>query len=256
MTSRIDDRRQDPTIDRALEEKQRDSVKKETQKGFEKTMLSQKAGQAKMDEIIAQQQQGSGKQAKAAHAKAGATAKPAPAPATSHSKTKKTDEKKETQKEDAKLAKADKKREDTAIENAVKEKQDKDTKDQGFGSSSDEFFQNAAQIALQAGHFSPAPMPQVEATSKRTPIPDAVMNQLVSQVYVGVDKKGLTQFVIELKDGALGGGTMSVTSNKGKVSLKFSGLNDDAKWSLNHAKDDLKQRLGAKNLKLEEFELG
>jgi len=82
-------------------------------------------------------------------------------------------------------------------------------------------------------------------------IPEAMLEKLVRDIYVGVNAEGLKMFQIELKEGVLQGGSIQVVADGGKISLNFGGLDGQAKNLVESSKGDLMRRLGAKGLTLE-----
>ncbi len=257
--SRIDDHSNtDNTIsDRILEDSRKDQIKKSDRAEFEKKMVQQKeaaAGGPTMSnaaksefakKAIQQfQEQPSGKASLKEE-------RPTGKPPTKNTPLDKTKRKEADKKEDSKSAKAEKKHEDVVLNIAVKQKQDKQDEDGFSEKGSDEFFQAAANIATQ-------PQVKISETQKANPpakIPDEILHQLVDRIFVGINAKGLNQFVIELKDGVLGGGLINVSAQGGKINLKFSGLDDESKKLVQNSKQELSDRLHGKNLSLDSFEV-
>jgi hypothetical protein len=275
MPQRIDDRRPDPAIDRMMQERQREDVNKKKQQDFSKKIDTQKAsteqskGMAASNSEIGKAviRQSKDAQAQAYAAKEGAnsskettssaqsTAKGSLAKSGNVDKSQKKDidSKRDAKKEESKTVKSEKQREDIALDIAVKQKQDKDPGDGDSGSdASDEFFQQSVNLATQ-GMNQPV---ETQAAAAPTQIPDAVINQLVNQVYLGIDKKGLQNLIIEFKDGVLNGSQVAVSSKDGKVNLRFTGLDSQSKALMKNSKDEIQRRLQTKNLKLAEFVIG
>lgn len=261
--SRIDDRSNtDNTIsDRIIEDSRKDQTKKTNRAEFEKKMALQKEVEGRTPlpdaaksefarKAIQQfQEQPSGK---ASLKEERPTSKaPAKNSTLGKAKSKEATKKDDLKKEDTKSAKAEKKHEDVALSIAVRQKQDKQDDDGFSEKGSDEFFQAAANIAAQ-------PLVKTNEAQKAAPparIPDEILHQLVDRIFVGIDAKGLNQFVIELKDGVLGGGQISVSAQGGKINLKFSGLDEDSKKLVSNSKQELRARLLSKNLSLDSFEV-
>jgi hypothetical protein len=265
---RIDDRANtDNTIsDRILEDSRKEQIKKIDRAEFEKKMAQQKAadGRSPLPNISKSefakkaiqrfQEQPAGK----SYFKEERPTSKTPTKNSTLERNgvretnKKEDVKKEgIKKEDSKSAKAEKKHEDLALSIAVRQKQDKQDEGGFSEKGSDEFFQAAVNIAVQ-------PMiKNNEAQKMNAPakIPDAILHQLIDHIFVSINAKGLKQFVIELKDGVLGGGQINVSAQGGKINLKFSGLNDESKKLVRNSKQELANRLRGKNLSLDNFEI-
>jgi len=264
MNTRIDDRsNSDAAIaERLLEERKKDVDKKIKRADFEKKIQTQKSSLKESKTFQSSQTQASKKAIQAAKeepsAKTPIKDKKEPttkawikSPPQENPLQKMPTKKQIAKKEDVKAHKSEKKQEEAKLDVAVKQKHQKDLEDHLEEENSDDFFRQA--VSLAAGNAPQAS--EVQETTPARQIPDEVIDALVSQVFVGVDKKGLSQFVIELKDSALGGGQISVSVQGKKINLKFSGLNSSAKNLLRNSKSALAQRLQSKKLSLNEFEI-
>lgn len=271
MPQRVEDRRPDPVIERMMQERQNDVAGRKRQVDFSKKIESQKASveqsksqsasnaeisksairQSKDQTARALGENQSATKSKAAESSSESVAKGSNTKATTADKSQKkeVDTKREARKEEAKTAKTEKKRDEVSLEIAVHQKAEKDMNDEMGSESSDEFFQHAVNMATQ----SMTPPVETQGPSAPARIPDAVINQLINQVYLSIDKKGLQNLVIEFKDGVLGGGQVAVSSKDGKVSLRFSGLDAQSKSLLRNSRDEIEHRLQGKKLTLREF---
>ena len=88
-------------------------------------------------------------------------------------------------------------------------------------------------------------------TADAPKIPDALLEKLVSEVWHGVTAKGDHEFHIELKEGILAGAKMTVSSKDGKISLGFSGLDQNSERLIGASEGDLIRRFAAKGLTLD-----
>jgi hypothetical protein len=160
---------------------------------------------------------------------------------------------KEQKKEDTHKAHLDKaaqkKNEKLVLDTAVqrKKQQDQDSSESGAGGG--DFFQQAVTQGLQ--------MQQASATLEAHPVqlPEHNLNEIVDKVFVGIDRNGTSNFIIELKSGVLNGGQIQVSSQGKNVRLKFAGLDSASKRSVQSSKDELTRRLAMKGLDLEKLEI-
>ncbi len=261
--SRIDDRsNSDNTIaDRIIENSRKDQIKKMDRAEFEKKMIIQKkiaegtpSNTSKTENARKAIQRF--KEEPPVKPAVKSEEQPISQPPTKNSPSAKTgnkpaDKKEDVKKEDAKSAKTEKKREDVVLDTAIKRSQEKQSEEGFSEKGSDDFFQAAVNMAAQ-------PLAKTDETQKTNAppkIPDEVLHQLVDRIFVGVDQKGLGQFIIELKDGVLGGGQINVSAQGGKIKLKFSGLDESSKRLVRNSKQELAARLRGKNLSLDSFEV-
>lgn len=82
-------------------------------------------------------------------------------------------------------------------------------------------------------------------------IPEQILEALASEVYVGVNERGLMEFRIELKEGVLQGATLRVEAKDGGIQLRFEGLSGHAKNLVSASEGELGRRLKAKGLRLD-----
>lgn len=82
-------------------------------------------------------------------------------------------------------------------------------------------------------------------------LPEAVLQELVKRVMVGVDAKGMGTFVVQLKDDVLGGASMQITAQNGKISAKFSVSDDNTARLLKASEGALARAFGRKGMSLE-----
>lgn len=148
--------------------------------------------------------------------------------------------------EDAKAESADKAKANAAI----------DARQGGAGQDSDggddEARKDAAHIAPKAQAAAVAKSQSVKK-SDAPKIPDEILEKLVSEVWHGITAGGDHEFHIELKDGALAGAKLKVASKNGKVSLAFSGLDQNTQRLFSASEGDLMRRFEAKGLSLEQL---
>ncbi|MEI6789943.1 MAG: hypothetical protein WCK42_02040, partial [Myxococcaceae bacterium] len=163
-------------------------------------------------------------------------------------KSQKTENKK-TQKDTEKDKNIEKKNEKVVLDLAVQRKnqQDKDSGEFG-GSSKGDFFQQAVSMGMATQKAEVVPTGPVK-------IPEEIFNQIVDKVFAGVDPEGVSLFVIDLKQGVLGGGRIQISAQGKAVKLKFSGLDAVSRQSVKSARRELSDRLGAKGLELEALEM-
>lgn len=260
MSNRIDDRNNSDaaSVDRMIQDRNKEVTQKGKKTEFQNKLVSQKMATDKAKEFESVYHQETRKTGESDREQtssknaAGKTQKKTDIkePQTKSTPQTKTTKKTEKKEDDAQTNKTEKKRADVVLENAVKEKGKKDTEDNNFsGQASDDFFQQSVNLAAQAN-------PQVtQAQNLAAPpkIPSEIINQMVDRVFVGLNAKGLQQFVIELKGSIFGGSQISVSSQGKKINLKFSGLSDSAKGMLANSKAELAERFSDKNLSLNEF---
>src|SRR3989338_3337015 len=96
------------------------------------------------------------------------------------------------------------------------------------GSSGGDFFQQAVSVGVS--------IHQMESITQAHPteIPEEVLSYIVDQVYVGVNTKGMSQFVIDFKAGVLNGGRMQIASKGEDIQLRFSGLDEASRRLLKY----------------------
>lgn len=86
-------------------------------------------------------------------------------------------------------------------------------------------------------------------------IPEAVLQELVKRVMVGVDQNGLGTFVIQLKNDVLGGATMQITARDGKISAKFTVSDENTGRLLKASEGALSRAFGRRGMQLERLEV-
>lgn len=84
-------------------------------------------------------------------------------------------------------------------------------------------------------------------------IPEAILEALANEVYVGVTAEGLAEFRVELKEGVLEGATLRVIADGKSIKLAFDGLKGNAKRLVQACEGDIAKRLSAKGLHLDEL---
>ena len=94
---------------------------------------------------------------------------------------------------------------------------------------------------------------EAQAAHEVKQIPEAILEALANEVYVGINEKGLAEFRVELKEGILQGATLRVTADGGKIQLAFEGLAGNAKRLVQASEGDIAKRLRAKGLILDEI---
>lgn len=92
---------------------------------------------------------------------------------------------------------------------------------------------------------------EAKAAREVQQLPEAILEALANEVYVGVNEKGLAEFRVELKEGVLQGASLRITADGGKIHLAFEGLSGNAKRLIQASEGDLARRLQAKGLWLE-----
>jgi flagellar hook-length control protein FliK len=101
-----------------------------------------------------------------------------------------------------------------------------------------------------------AQVQSTEAAAQAAPkLPAEVIRQIVERVMVGVNKEGLSEFRIELKDNILGGTALSLTAKDGKISAKFETRDANVKRLLMASEGELARAFEGKGLRLERFEV-
>lgn len=94
---------------------------------------------------------------------------------------------------------------------------------------------------------------QVKGAKKAQEIPQELLESLVEEVRVGVNKAGETEFQIDLKQGVLEGMQVSVTSQDGHVSCNFQGGSAQARNLVESSRGSLARALEARGLHLEKL---
>ncbi len=140
---------------------------------------------------------------------------------------------------------------DAAAKGRVNGAIDGDTK-KGDGQSgqNDGMAAEAAAKAQRGGAAAPAEAAQ---GARPVEIPEAVMDALVKDIYVGVDVNGVSMFHVELKPDVFGGGSLQVKAQDGKVQLSFGGLDKNAQALVHSSRGGLMRRLEARGLSLDEL---
>jgi flagellar hook-length control protein FliK len=86
-------------------------------------------------------------------------------------------------------------------------------------------------------------------------IPPAVLQEIVKRVMVGVDKEGLASFVVQFKEDVLGGATMQINAQHGKISAKFTTPDKNAARLLKASEGQLARAFAQKGMSLERLEV-
>lgn len=86
-------------------------------------------------------------------------------------------------------------------------------------------------------------------------IPEAILQELVKRVMVGVDKNGIGNFVIQLKEDVLGGATLQISAKDGKITAKFTVNDENIARLLKASEGQLARAFGHKGLSLESLEV-
>lgn len=107
---------------------------------------------------------------------------------------------------------------------------------------------NAAQVA---GIGKAGAAEEAQQAHEVKQIPEAILEALANEVYVGVNAKGLAEFRVELKEGILQGATMRITADGGKIQLAFDGLEGNAKRLVQASEGEIARRLEKKGLRLD-----
>lgn len=253
MTERVDRNQASQTIDRQNRVRARESQKKQASAEFGAKLETQEQLGSNARAVVQSkqvlEQVAKGEEAAKANIPEKAGEVPVLKKALSQEKSQKTDQKK-TEKDSAHNKQIDKKNEKVSLDIAVQKKQQQEQDSGEFGGSSGgDFFQQAVSMGM-------ATQKAEAVLGGPVKVPDEVLNQIVDQVYSGVNAEGVSQFVIDFKPGVLGGGRMTISANKKSVVLKFSGLDAKSKRSLKSAQGDLRNRLAGKGLDLENLEIG
>lgn len=251
MTDRVNQNQTSESIDRSIRIRARETKIKQTNQEFQekletgKQLGSNARAQEISREVLEQYARGEESSAKAP---TGENKVATPKKTASQEKSKKTEQKK-TQKDSEKDKQVSKKNEKVALDLAVQRKnqQKKDSGEFG-GSLQGDFFQQAVSMGMATKKAEAIPTGPAK-------IPDEVLNQIVDQVYAGIDAKGVSQFVIDLKPGVLGGGRIQISANGKAVKLKFTAMDAASRAQVKSAQRELEERLDAKGLKLENFEV-
>ncbi len=95
-----------------------------------------------------------------------------------------------------------------------------------------------------------------EAAAQAAPkLPAEVIRQIVERVMVGVNKEGLSEFRIELKDNVLGGTALSLSAKDGKIFAKFETRDQNVKRLIQASEGELARAFESKGLRLERLEV-
>lgn len=255
MNERIDRNRTAEMIDRAIQAHAKDIQKKRINQEFQAKLATkqQQGANARTSELSKEVLEKYAKAQEKEKAPLNKMSKSSDEPAlkkTKHSEKDQKTEQKKTQKKDLKEdQQVEQKNEKVVLDLAVQRKsqQEKDSGEFG-GSSGGDFFGQAISMgmATQKAEFIASGPPS---------IPEEILNQIVEQVYAGVDAQGVSLFVIDLKPNVLGGGRIQISAQGKAVKLKFSGLDRVSEQSVRSARGDLRDRLNAKGLELENLEV-
>lgn len=253
MSNRIDDKSEQVSFERGMDDRRKDALNKDKQRQFESKIVKQRATNQTLEKSTQQKLAGhaksvlddsetDGKLPFSKAPKETKTVKPAP----TKEPPKKTD-KEETAQTQKKEVRLEEKRSDLATQVAVKRKKEQQH-DQGFDES-DAFFQQAAAI----GMGSVLPQAQEPQSASGTGLSPEVIGQMVDQIYLGINAGGLKQMTIELKSGELKGGQISVATTNGKVFLSFRGLDSRSEMLVKNSRQSLREGLSRHNLNLAEL---
>jgi hypothetical protein len=252
MSDRVNANQTSQNIDRAIRIREREVQKKQISQEFQtKLATTQQQGANAREQVLSKQvlEQMAKEEEAAASMPEQAAETPVPKKTLSQEKSQKTDQKKANH-EASKDKQIDKKNEKVALDLAVqKKKQQEDDSGEFGGSPGGDFFQQAVSMGMAAAQKAEA------VPGGPIQIPNEVLNQIVDQVYAGVDTEGISQFVIDFKPGVLGGGRMTISAQGKAVKLKFSGLDAKSKQALRSVQGDLRNRLAGKGLDLENLEM-
>lgn len=122
-----------------------------------------------------------------------------------------------------------------------------------MGSQSDGFGP-AGQGVAQAQGAQTSGAAQVQG-SAAAQLPQAVIQQIVERVMVGVNQEGLSQFRIEFKDNVLSGSVLTLTAKDGKISAHFETRDVNVKRLLKASEGPLARAFNHKGLTLERLEV-
>lgn len=275
MSNRIDNQNQDRYNENVQQERRTEDIRKQSidktrQETFQSAMQSNKTASEKAQVSQSQFQksikQGEAKESSEAKKhipeerasesenvtkgnETTATSGTAQTGQTQKQRAKDLDSKKESIKEGDKKSKEESVKQDLAYEKAITGKDSNQQNSDTGENQSDDFFQQA--VALVA----PGAKTEQTGASKKALIPQEILDQIVSQVDVGVNAKGLTQMTVELKGSILNGASMNISAKNGKVFISFSGLDKESKALLKSSRKALADKLSAKHLTLAELDL-
>ncbi len=268
MPSRVDDRIQSRNLERLQKDIQKKEIDKGKQRMFEQVMGAKKQAEQttqtsrpKVLEEVPERKEATLKSAEENQLKSSMSKKEPMEKTpvkrelreeTVSKKTQETDEKHDAKQDAVQDSHREAKAQDLAYERAVTQKRDGDTSDSGQNGSSSEdaFFQTGVNFA--SGPTAPVPTAQTTMAGR---IPDEILNQMVDQIYIGVNESGQKEFLIELQGSFFGGGNIRVSARAGKVNIHFSGLSKDAKKLVEDARGEMGERLKGKNLALGVFDV-
>ncbi|MEI6805063.1 MAG: hypothetical protein WCK49_00980 [Myxococcaceae bacterium] len=252
MSDRVDANQSSQNIDRSIRIRGRELQKKQTNQEFQtKLATNQQLGANARVQVGSKQvldQMAKGEEAEKTATPEQTTETPVPKKALQQEKSQKTEQKK-TEKQASTDKHIEKKNEKTVLDQAVQRKNQQEQESGEFGGSSGgDFFQQAVTMGIATQKAEAVPGGPVK-------IPDEILNQIVEQVHAGVDAKGVSLFVIDLKPGVLGGGRIQISAQGKSVKLKFSGMDAVSRSQVKSAQGQLKERLGSKGLELSELEV-
>ena len=113
----------------------------------------------------------------------------------------------------------------------------------------------AAGGAAALGESSGTQEAQAVAGANAPKLPQAVVDELVKRVMVGVDKEGLSQFHIEFKEDVLAGSRMQISVKDGKISVKFETEDVNVGRLLKASEGQLHRAFAHKGLSLERLDV-
>ncbi len=120
----------------------------------------------------------------------------------------------------------------------------------GGDSGQDGNMQGQGGIAA-AGGMAEASGPAQAQGAAGPQIPAHILQEIVKRVLVGVDKEGMSNFVIQFKDDVLGGATMQISAKDGKISAKFTTGDKNAGRLLKASEGALARAFAQKGMSLE-----
>lgn len=163
--------------------------------------------------------------------------------------TKKNAKVRSEKKEDRKVTSAAR---EMVSDRVVLKRVEREKEDEGLfddSDASDDFFQIAAELAMQ----KPAQTRPSRLVGK---IPSDILDKLVEDVSIGINKRGLAEFTIQFQEGILDGGSVKVSTSDGEILLEFFGLRNETKKDVQNALPMLENGLRKKKLKLGKLAFG
>ncbi|MCK5687674.1 hypothetical protein KAI87_00320 [Myxococcota bacterium] len=125
----------------------------------------------------------------------------------------------------------------------------------GGGNSGDNKEALATGGAAALGESSGMKEAEAVTGANAPKLPQAVVDELVKRVMVGVDKEGLSQFHIEFKEDVLAGSRMQISVKDGKISVKFETEDVNVGRLLKASEGQLHRAFAHKGLSLERLDV-